>query len=169
VLVHGARRGARDEVRHARLTAALARRFGAVPVPPRIEPQALRAAFALALDNAVEGCVRETFGALFGTFQAAHARDFEVRRCMRAIAEDETRHASLAWQIAAWLEPRLSAQERAELRTAQRQAVVGLAEELDGAADTPALQMLAGVPSRAQAQRLLATLRTHLWPTQQAA
>jgi len=61
---------------------------------------------------AVEGCVRETFGALEATFQAKNANDPQIRRVMRRIAEDETRHAALAWRVAAWIEPRLSDRQR---------------------------------------------------------
>ena len=42
-LLRAARRAQRDEVRHARLTARMARRFGGHPVPPRVAPVPLRA------------------------------------------------------------------------------------------------------------------------------
>jgi hypothetical protein len=92
---------ARDEVRHAQVMAELARSFGAEPGIPKIESQTLRARFAFSLDNAVEGCVRETFGALLAHCQAALARDPAVATALARIAEDETRHAELSWEIAA--------------------------------------------------------------------
>ena len=73
-LLRAARRAQRDEVRHARLTARMARRFGGRPVPARVAPIETRALPEVALENAVEGCVRETFGALVTSFQAAQRR-----------------------------------------------------------------------------------------------
>src|SRR6185295_13862649 len=55
------RRAARDEVRHARRIRALGRRFGGAYVPPAIERRPARSLEAIAIDNAVEGCVRETY------------------------------------------------------------------------------------------------------------
>ena len=48
-----------------------------------------------------------SYGALVVTWQASHASDRAIRDAMRRIARDETRHAALAWTIAAWAEPRL--------------------------------------------------------------
>ena len=48
---------------------------------------------AIAIENAVEGCVRESFGALLATWQAKTAGDARVRAAMKRIARDETRHA----------------------------------------------------------------------------
>jgi hypothetical protein len=49
---------------------------------------------------------------------------------MARIATDERRHASLAWQIAAWAEPRLSARARRIVARARKQAVRRLGREL---------------------------------------
>src|SRR5207302_2062069 len=68
-LLRSARRAQRDEVRHARLMARMARRFGGAPVPARVAPIGPRALDEIAIENAVEGCVRETFGALVASFQ----------------------------------------------------------------------------------------------------
>ncbi|NIS36796.1 MAG: ferritin-like domain-containing protein, partial [Actinobacteria bacterium] len=42
---------------------------------PVIEDAPVRTAYEIALENAVEGCVRETFGALVGAHQALRASD----------------------------------------------------------------------------------------------
>ena len=60
---------------------------------PRVEALPTRALGVVAIENAVEGCVRETFGALIASWQAEHARDPGIKRLMRSIARDETRHA----------------------------------------------------------------------------
>ncbi len=102
-LVADARRAARDEVRHARATTVLASRFGA-RVPSRARGRRRRRDLrTVAVENAAEGCVRETFGAALAAWQAACARDATVRRAMRSIARDEARHADLAWRIDAWV------------------------------------------------------------------
>ena len=128
----------------------------------RVAPWRARPLDEIALENAVEGCVRETFGALLGAYQAASAADPEVAAAMAGIAEDEARHAALAWRLAAWLEPRLDAGGLAAVRAARAEAVATLRREL---ADPipPELERLAGVPGPARALTLLAGLARELW------
>ena len=73
-LVRGAKRAAKDEVRHARVVARLARKHGGKPARVRVAGTAPRSRAAFARENAVEGCVREAFGALVATWLARHAR-----------------------------------------------------------------------------------------------
>src|SRR5205823_2406284 len=108
-LLDAAARAARDEIRHARVTARIARRFGASPPPARVRQLAVRSLAAVAIENAVEGCVRETFGALVAKWQADHAGDAEVATAMERIARDESDHAALSWAIAGWSAARLDA------------------------------------------------------------
>ncbi|WP_233595239.1 MULTISPECIES: hypothetical protein [Corallococcus] len=115
---------------HTDVTGRIARRFGATPQRPVVTALPLRPLLDVALDNAVEGCVRETYGALVAHYQALHAQDTEVREAMVRIAEDETRHAGLSWDIDQWARSRLSSQERDTLREAQRQAVALLRAEV---------------------------------------
>src|SRR5262249_18706716 len=68
-LLRAAERAARDEIRHARLTGRLARRFGGDLCRARVKKLATRPLDEVAIENAVEGCVRETFGAMVATFQ----------------------------------------------------------------------------------------------------
>lgn len=101
-LVERARRAADDERRHTRACGAELRRLGVAraevvrrPVPPRC-------LLALAEDNAREGCVRESFGALLAAVQARRAEDPRHRALFAAIARDETAHGQLAWDVHAW-------------------------------------------------------------------
>ncbi len=87
-----------DHARRARRLAGRARFSGNLREAPRT-----RSVFEIALDNAREGCVRETFGALLGWALAGRARDAKVRDFYSRIARDETRHASLSWRLHAWL------------------------------------------------------------------
>lgn len=127
-----ARKARRDENRHTAMTARLARRYGAKaqsPAAPAGLP--VRSLFDMALENAVEGCVRETYGAVLNLVESKTSRDPAVRRAMRSIGVDECRHAELAWDVAAWAWPRLSRDERREITTAMRQAWKELANHGD--------------------------------------
>jgi hypothetical protein len=162
-LVLAARRSAGDEVRHARATASLARGRG-VDVPPvRVAPRrGSRSLASLAVENAVEGCVRETFGALVARWQAGHAADRRIARTMARIAADETRHAALAWAIAAWAEPRLDARSRRAVRAARRSAVQALRREAQ-VAPPGVLVRRAGLPTPQCSRALLGALDVALW------
>jgi hypothetical protein len=152
-LVDACTRAARDEVRHARAVGRLARRFASRP--PQVTLAAVRARplLALAKENACEGCVRESFGALVATWQARTAEDRAVRRLMTGIAVDETRHAELAWEIDGWLRTRLGRQERAEVERARDEELAQLAAALDRAPDAE-LARAVGLPPP-EAARLL--------------
>jgi hypothetical protein len=95
----------------------------------------------------VEGCVRETYGALDATWMARNARDPCVRAAMRRIAHDETRHAALSWQIAEWSSRVLGPCARARIAESRAAAVQQLAAEL-GAREAPSL-VEAGLAPRA--------------------
>jgi len=161
-LERAARRAALDEVRHAKLTSRLARRHGAEPRPAEVSPRPLRPLFELALENVVEGCVRETYGAACGRFQAARASDSAIRGELERIARDEARHAELSWRIHGWAQQRLSRHERQALRQAARTAIADLRQEL---ARDPgcAVREVAGMPAPEQALALLDCIEAELW------
>jgi hypothetical protein len=128
-LLRAARRARRDEERHTEMTALLARHRGALPrmpEPPQTAAPA-RTLFELALENAVEGCVRETYGAVQGLVEARTSQDATMRRAMRSIAVDECRHAELAWEVHAWAMPRLTDDERLTVERAMKEAVAEIA------------------------------------------
>jgi hypothetical protein len=153
-LVATARRSARDEVRHARVTSQLARRRGCAPSRVVVSPAPQRRSLDdFAVENAVEGCVRESFGALVATHQAEHARDPGVKRAMRTIARDETRHAALAWAVARWLAPQLDARGRARVRRSIARAVESLRCEITMTPVEVAGEL--GLPAGAEGVRLL--------------
>ncbi|MGH7436059.1 MAG: ferritin-like domain-containing protein, partial [Polyangiaceae bacterium] len=78
-------------------------RYGGIPRRPRVERGPVRPLEDIATENAAEGCVRETFGALIGIWQARFAGDPQVRRAMNGVARDESRHAALSWEVARWI------------------------------------------------------------------
>ena len=93
-----------DEVRHARDAYAIASRGrapvgpGALPVPSAATPTLAQ----LAADTVRDGIVNESIAAAIGAARLATATDPEVCRALRAVVDDEARHAALAWEIVAW-------------------------------------------------------------------
>lgn len=158
-LVARARAAAADELRHAALVGALAERRGACVEAPAIAPFRPRSLEPFALENAVEGCVLETFGALVGMAQAELAADFDVRQVMRSVAADEARHGELAWAVHAWAVHRLAPDAGARVRVARDAALRALVAaaadaepSLDGGA-ARALGVLRGASRRVLAER----------------
>jgi rubrerythrin len=161
-LVRMAERCARDERRHARVTTRLARRFGGAVPAVRVARARKRSLAAMAIENAVEGCVRETFGAMVATWQAANAGDADVASAMRTIARDETRHAAMAWAVARWLEPQLDARARVRVARARRGAIAALRRDVAKRVDA-ALVESAGVPTSTRALALVDAIENELW------
>ena len=164
-----ARRAARDEARHTRLMRVLAVRFGGAPGRRQISRPRTRPLVEIAIENAVEGCVLETWAALLARYQAVHARDAEIRTAMLEIARDEAKHAALAWDVAAYLRSRLLPEEAARVRAAydeaRRDLLAGGADgecagERGGADEGDLLdsgaRALAGLPSPEVARELRA-------------
>ncbi len=105
-LVRDAHRAALDEIEHARASYALAAMFGKTNVGPDKLPAAIATidvsviGFVKAL--VFEGCVGETLGAAEGRAAARNATLPEMARTLSTIAEDEERHAALAWRTLKW-------------------------------------------------------------------
>ncbi len=151
-----------DERRHDEMMSALARRRG-VDVPSFESPElTLRDVRAVAVENMTEGCVRETWSALVACWQSRRCADARAARVFRAIADDETRHAQLAWDVASWLTPRLDEVTRARVRRACDLAVDEVGKEACAEVD-PALVVFAGLPSCEESLGLLAELDAQLW------
>lgn len=121
-----ARRAAMDEIRHTALMSGLARALGAIPPPVEVATAAGRSTGDIAEENAAEGCVREAYGALVATWQAAHASDPLVAAAQSIIAPDERGHARLARAVDRFLAPRLSSAERRRVSDARRAALADL-------------------------------------------
>lgn len=163
-LLRDAARAARDEVHHARLCASIAarrsrsatRRVVRVAAPPP------RDAEAIAIENTIEGCVRETYAALQAHYQAHTATDPEVRSALLTIARDETRHAALSFTVARFLRGKLSPAARARVTSARTAAVARLRTEI-AVAPSPSLRAAAGLPDAATAEAMLQGLERSLW------
>ena len=157
------RQAALDEVRHARIVQRLARRFGGTMNPRAIRFSEIRALEAIALENAVEGCVGETWGCLVGMHQARYAADARVRRAYRHIAVDEARHAQLSWDIAAWAEQKLDLAARQRISNRRARAVRELESALQRDAESESVRRVLGLPDAALSRRWFGHVDRQLW------
>jgi hypothetical protein len=156
-LLAATKRAMKDETRHAMLMCGLARRFGAEPEHAAVSPNAVRTRFEIARENAVEGCIRETYGAVLGLIGAMRARDPKVRAVMHSIARDECEHAALSWRIANWMTAQLDEHERRMVRSAMREAVSQLsAREQSALSDE--CRVLSGMPTREERRHIFQLL-----------
>ncbi|WP_224364919.1 hypothetical protein [Hyalangium versicolor] len=158
-LIRAARRSAGDEVRHTRAMEALAHRHGSPMPTVEIAPFSARSLEAMALENAREGCVREMYGAVVVAWQARTAQDPQVREELALIAEDELRHAELAWAVDAWVAERLAPEERQRVREARLEAFHELERRVAQEEPDAVLIQQAGLPSREAALQLLRGLQ----------
>jgi hypothetical protein len=170
-----------DEARHASAMRTLSdvwrRKSGGVDASPAHDERrhhgkagARRRGFEsllrLALHNEREGVVGESWAALIARHQAEHASDVSVRRTMKTIATEETRHAAVSFAISAWARTVLDARGRASLDRARDGAVRKLfaaTEPFDGDDDDKTL----GWPTPARRSEMLNALGA-LWCAAQA-
>jgi hypothetical protein len=162
-LIAAARAAVADEARHYALMARAARLRGAEPRRPRVGPMAVRPLLEVARENAREGCVRETFGAMTAVFQARHAPDAELRVAMASIARDETRHARLAWEVDAWARAALPRNDARAVDEARRAEGAKLVAEIGRAEVPPAVARTLGLPSAVAARRQARRTQRALW------
>jgi len=120
------RRAARQEIGHARLLDRLAKARGSERPKQGYRLGGARSVFEIALENAREGCVAETYAGLVALCQAETARNEEVRRAFASIAVEEAEHAELAWALHAELREKLTPTECDELDQALEFAIAAL-------------------------------------------
>jgi hypothetical protein len=106
-LLEAAHAAGLDEIAHARVSYAIASAYAGEaigPAPLTITawggPTASLA--AMAVETFLDGCIAETRAALVAREKAGLATDPVVRDVLVAIADDEERHAELAWKTVAW-------------------------------------------------------------------
>lgn len=170
-LVRDCEEAAREEESHARLIGALAHRYGGAFEAPSIARQeAYGSVFEIALANATEGLVGETFAAAVATHEALRAKDLDAAATLAQVAQEEISHAELSRRIHAWAMPQLDDESRARIASAMTHAISELGEELarsrharcDTASDRADSTSL-GIPTSAEARALHAALARGLW------
>ena len=160
-LIQAARAATADERRHADAIGRLAASRGAVPPGVYVNRSPIRDIEAVARENAVEGCVRETYAALLACRQARAATDPALRSAMAGIARDETRHAALAWAVDRWSQALLAPAARRRVREARREAIEGLLDApLAGLSRDDRAQ--AGLPDEEEEARMVGALGARL-------
>jgi hypothetical protein len=107
-LLAAAARAMDDEIRHAKLCFSVAARFLGRNLGPgpfdigTIGPDD-QTPEAILTGTVIEGCVGETIAAAVVRFASEHAEDAAIVRVLTEIADDEARHAELAWDFLAWM------------------------------------------------------------------
>jgi len=95
-----------DETRHAKACFAVASSYADAPIGPgrlaiehSLDDSSLE---SIVLNTIREGCVGETAAAIEAREAAEHTNDPKLRELLLMIAEDETRHAQLAYAFVKW-------------------------------------------------------------------
>ena len=107
-LVTEATRAQADEIRHARVCLGIASTLadetmglGALPIDGALE--AAGCIEAILVDTIKEACVNETISAAICQAAGEAATDAFIKQALMNIAEDEQRHATLAWRTVRWM------------------------------------------------------------------
>jgi len=146
-LIAGAQAAMADEVEHARTFFGLACAYGGAELGP--DTLAVEGALSSASDPVVsavslatEGCIAETISAMQLEFAASRATDPAVATLLSEVAEQELRHAELAWSALAWMLRRGDASLRAAVAQAfvQAQDAVPRAVSISDALDPGVLR-----------------------------
>ncbi len=124
-LIERCRQAALDEVEHARLFHALARDLGATIVPPS-QRKVASSLVEVAVHNAVEGCVHETWAAFLASWSAERAHGAVLRAVHQQLAPDELEHAELSWMLLTWLYVQLDESGKTRVRDALRTGLARL-------------------------------------------
>jgi len=162
-LVPTARESAEHERGHFEALASFARREGIEPKSLGDVVLASRSLFEIALENAGEGCVRETLGAVVMDYQSRHADDPALREALAKIAVEESMHAAWSWALDQWARTVLDRAQVAQLDAARERAIAELAQSMGAHDPSPALAARAGMPSSAAVRAMIEGLRASLW------
>jgi Mn-containing catalase len=123
----------------------------------------------LAMENAVEGCVKEAFAAFSALYQSRKARDQELRSALGQIAAEETGHAQLAWDLHAWFLSQLSVEETAAVEEALSTALRNLRQPPEAHNLNRMESERLGLPKNENFTRLVTNFRSQFAPFVRAA
>ncbi len=106
-LVVATQRAMGDEIEHAKICYAIARTYGGEASGPAALPASTAPISsdvrAIATALVEEGCIGEALAAAEAAILADRCEVPEVARALRRLAEDERRHAALAYRCLAWM------------------------------------------------------------------
>lgn len=143
-LVRDAQAAGLDEVGHAEHAFSIASRLAGRAIGPgklsELDTPLDTDLASVARATLVEGCIGETLAAIIAQEQAHKAGDTTARQALLGVAEDETRHAELAFRCVAWALSQGGPELRAALRSTVEQTLARLPEPSSTAeVSTPAL------------------------------
>jgi hypothetical protein len=152
-----------SELKHARSFGLLASELGSEPTRPQmLHGRHVRPLVDIALKNAVEGLVRQMYGATVARFRARTASDPKIQRVMAEVAEDEQENAQLAFDLGIWLQTAIDPIEGVWVENAMRHAAVSLVREIDVEVASELCDR-AGVPTRRDALAIWSGLSHRVW------
>ncbi len=157
-LIELARKAIAEEARHTKMASNLSKGYN-TEIPEFIVNEfQLRSLFEIALENAVEGCVNESFAATCGLWQHAHAEHDVFREVIGHITEEEIGHGALSWSIHEWIMPQLTEAQQAHVLQAQAKAFDTLEENFK-LEEHPEVRIALGLPNQTEASALIHSFR----------
>jgi hypothetical protein len=162
-LIIASQQASLDEIRHARGCFTVAALYAQTPSEPGPLPAPLPrdgGLVALARNTFLEGCLGETVAALAALRAGRHCQLPPVRDLLATIADDETRHAELAWATLAFAVQQGGPEVAAALRELAASVAIRISEPVDIRDELPA-ELLAAHGRLGPTD--LATARSDAW------
>lgn len=123
----------------------------------------VRSLLELAIENAIEGCVGESFAALENLYQSHFAKNQTIKALHQSIVFDEIAHAELSWQIHDWINQQLPIHEKVLLQEALVQAISGKISINPNCHLPEETKQYLGLPDHHTAKILYNQLNEQLW------
>ena len=150
---------AEDERRHTKIMMTIAQQYTQSIPALQIERQPSDL-FSMALHNATEGCIHETWSALEAHLISHSAKTPELRSAFAVISREESAHAQLSWDLHHWFCEQLTEEQVKQLQRAQRLALQQLPNQIaSGVIDSP---VVLGLHSRTDLNAIAARFITNL-------
>ena len=136
-LIQACHKAIHEEKEHTAMMTQLAHQHGCTQAAIKIKRGSFSSMFDFAMQNAIAGCIEETWASVLALYRAQHTPKYQER--FTQIARDEIGHAQLSWHIHQWAMSQLStpeqqhiiAQMKARLKqpVSNRQGLISLSEE----------------------------------------
>lgn len=125
-LIEQCQSAAKDNILHAKIMQELSEMEG-VFVPSFHYVPTSQSILEVAMQNAVDGCIYETWAALLANWQSTHLpSDPELQTVYEQIGKNKAMHGQLAWDLHFWFLSKLRTREKKQLSRAQSKAIAQL-------------------------------------------
>ncbi|MBL8683745.1 MAG: hypothetical protein JNK05_31525 [Myxococcales bacterium] len=162
-LVDGARTSAGHEREHCAAMTELAARWGHDVSLASASAFGSRTLADIVIENAGEGCVRETLGAVVMAYQSQHAQDRAVREALAKIAFEEQAHSAWSWALDAWARSVVDHETLAAMDAARDRVLDELVRSMATVDPSEELAREAGMPSARAVSAMISGLSASLW------